>query len=52
MSLERQEFRERPADHPLGGNRERAGSLVNYEPSVKTKLIVVRAAEGRWKSSL
>ena len=32
MSLERQEFRERPADHPLGGNGERAGSLVNYKP--------------------
>src|ERR1700732_1928332 len=32
MSLERQEFQERPADHPLGGNGERAGSLVNYEP--------------------
>jgi hypothetical protein len=24
MSLERQEFRERPADHPLGGDGERA----------------------------
>jgi hypothetical protein len=32
MSLERQDFRERPADHSLRDNGERAGSLVNYEP--------------------
>jgi hypothetical protein len=32
MSLERQDFRERPADHSLGDNGEGAGSLVNYEP--------------------
>ena len=31
MSLERQEFRKRSADHSLGGNGERAGSMVNYE---------------------
>ena len=32
MSLERQDVRERPADHSLGDNGERAESLVNYEP--------------------
>jgi hypothetical protein len=33
MSLERQEFRELPADHSLGDKGERAASLVNYEPN-------------------